>query len=150
MEINGLPLHALVIHAAVIFGPLSAVTGVLYVAVPRWRDRLRWPLVAVVAVAVGAVWVAYLSGEWVEEANGPYTGEFGELVDTHESRAGILRWVASGFAVVSFAAAWWHSRTGPMRGVLLGLTAAGAVATGVYVVLVGDAGAQVAWYGVNG
>jgi hypothetical protein len=150
MEINGLPLHALVTHAAVVFGPLSALAGVLYAAVPRWRDRLRWPLVVVVAIAVGSIWVAYISGQDVEEANGPYTGEFAELVDTHEDRAQILRWVATGFAVVAFAAAWWHTRTGALRAVLLGLTGVGAVATGIYVVMTGDAGAHVAWYGVNG
>ena len=27
MEINGLPLHPLVVHAAVVFGPLAAVAG---------------------------------------------------------------------------------------------------------------------------
>ncbi len=57
--------------------------------------------------------------------------------------------MASGFGLVAFAAAWWHTRTGPMRTVLLGLTAAGAIATGIYVALVGDAGAHVAWYGVK-
>jgi hypothetical protein len=150
MEINGLPLHALVVHAAVIFGPLSALAGVLYALVPRWRDRLRWPLVVVVAVAVGSVWVAYLSGGWVKDANGPYSGEFAELVQTHEDRARILRWVASGFGVVTLAAAWWHTRPGAMRAVLTGLVGAGAIATGIYVVLVGDAGAQAAWFGVNG
>jgi hypothetical protein len=150
MEINGLPLHALVTHAAVIFGPLAALAGLLYAVVPPWRDKLRWPLVVVVAVAVGSIWTAYLSGGWVKDANGPYTGEFAELVDTHEDRAKILRWVASGFAVASFAAAWWHTRPGAMRALLTGLVAVGAVATGVYVVLTGDAGAQVAWYGVNG
>lgn len=150
MEINGLPLHALVVHAAVIFGPLSALVGVLYAAVPRWRDALRWPFVVVLVVAVGAIWVAYLSGEDVEEANGPYDGEFGELFETHEERADMLRWVATGFAVVGFVTAWWHTRTGALRAVLLGLTAVGAVATGVYVVLTGDAGAQMAWYGVEG
>lgn len=150
MEINGLPLHALVVHAAVIFGPLSALAGVLYAAVPRWRDRLRWPLVVVVVIAVGAVWVAYISGGQVEDANGPYTGKFGELFETHEDRAKILRWVASGFGIVALAAAWWHTRTGPLRAVLLGLTGVGAIATGVYVVLTGDAGAQLAWYNVKG
>jgi hypothetical protein len=150
MEINGLPLHALVTHAAVIFGPLAALAGLLYAVVPPWRDKLRWPLVVVVAVAVGSIWTAYLSGGWVKDANGPYTGEFAELVDTHEDRAKILRWVASGFAVASFAAAWWHTRPGAIRALLTGLVAVGAVATGVYVVLTGDAGAQVAWYGVNG
>jgi hypothetical protein len=150
MEINGLPLHALVVHAAVIFGPLSALAGVLYAAVPRWRDALRWPLVVTVAIAVGSIWVAYFSGGWVKDANGPYTGEFADLVQTHEDRANILRWVASGFAIVAFAAAWWQTRAGALRAVLLGLTGVGAVATGIYVVMTGDAGAQVAWYGVNG
>ncbi len=149
MEINGLPLHALITHAAVIFGPLAALAGVLYAVVPRWRDRLRWPLVVVVAVAVGSVWIAFLSGEDVVKHNGPYSGEFGALVETHEDRAGILRWVASGFGIVAFAAAWWHTRTGAIRTVLLGLTGIGAIATGIYVVLTGDAGAHVAWYGVK-
>jgi hypothetical protein len=150
MEINGLPLHALITHAAVIFGPLSALAGVLYAVVPPWRDKLRWPLLVVVAVAVGSIWVAFVSGGWVKDANGPYSGEFADLVATHEDRARILRWVATGFGVVTLAAAWWHSRPGAMRALLIALVAAGAVATGVYVVLVGDAGAQVAWYGVNG
>ncbi len=149
MEVNGLPLHAFVTHTAVVFGPLSALAGIVYAAVPRWRDKLRWPLVVVVAIAFLSIWVAYISGEDVEEANGPYTGEFGELFKKHEDRAQILRWVVSGFALVSFAAAWWHTRTGPMRAVLLGLTAVGAVATGVYVALTGDAGAHLAWYGVK-
>jgi len=149
MEINGLPLHALVVHAAVIFGPLAALAGIVYV-VPRWRDRLRWPLVALVVIAVGAIWTAYFSGGWVQDANGPYSGEFGELFETHEDRANILRWVASGFGVVALAAAWWHTRAGAARVVLSGLVLVGAVATGVYVVLTGDAGAQVAWYGVKG
>ena len=149
MEINGLPLHALVVHAAVIFGPLAALAGILYV-VPRWRDRLRWPMVGLVVIAVGAIWTAYFSGGWVEEANGPYTGEFGALFETHEERADILRWVASGFGLVALAAAWWHTRTGALRAVLSGLVLVGAVATAIYVVLTGDAGAQVAWYGVNG
>jgi hypothetical protein len=149
MEINGLPLHALVVHAAVIFGPLSALAAILYL-VPRWRDKLRWPMVALVLISVGAIWTAYFSGGWVEEANGPYSGEFGKLFETHEDRADILRWVATGFGVVALAAAWWHTRTGALRAVLSALVLAGAVATGIYVILTGDAGAQVAWYGVNG
>ncbi|GEP34555.1 hypothetical protein NSZ01_23230 [Nocardioides szechwanensis] len=149
MEFNGLPLHALVVHAAVVFGPLAALAGLLYALVPRWRDRLRWPLVATAAIALGAIWVAYLSGEELTEAN-TYGGPLAALVETHEERAGILRISMTAFAVLSFLAAWWHTRTGPVRLVMGGLVAASAVVTLVYVVLTGDAGAQVAWYGVEG
>ena len=148
MEINGLPLHALVVHSAVVFGPLSALAGLAY-AVPRWRDRVRWPLAASVAIALVSIWVAYLSGEQLEEAN-QYGGPLAELVETHESRAGILRWSVTGFAVVSFAAAWLHTRSGAVRTAMAGLVAALAVLTAVYTILTGDAGAQIAWYGTNG
>ncbi|MEI5674784.1 MULTISPECIES: DUF2231 domain-containing protein [unclassified Nocardioides] len=144
MEINGLPLHALVVHAAVVFGPLAALAGLGY-AVPRWRDRLRWPLVVSVLVATVSVWVAYFSGEDLVEAN-QYGGPLAELVDTHEDRAGMLRISVTVFALVSFVAAWLHTRTGPTRIALAALVAVLAVVTAVYTVLVGDAGAQIAWY----
>ncbi|MCD4534354.1 hypothetical protein LRP67_09695 [Nocardioides sp. cx-169] len=149
MEFNGLPLHALVVHAAVVLGPLSALAGLLYALVPRWRDVIRWPLVVMAAVAVGAVWVAYLSGAQLEEAN-TYGGPLAALVETHEERAGILRISMTAFALIAFLAAWWHTRTGPVRAVMSGLVALSAAVTLVYVVLTGDAGAQIAWYGVEG
>jgi uncharacterized membrane protein len=149
MEFNGLPLHALVVHAAVIFGPLSALAGVLYALVPRWRDRLRWPLVATVAIAFVAIWVAYFSGEDLEEAN-TYGGPLAALVETHEERAGVLRISVTAFALLSFLAAWWHTRTGLVRLVMSGLVAVSGVVTLVYVYLTGDAGAQIAWYGIEG
>ena len=148
MEMNSLPVHALVVHAAVVFGPLAALAGVLY-AVPKLRDKLRWPLVVSVVIALGSIWVAYLSGEQVEEAN-TYGGEFAALVETHESRAGVLRLLMSGFAAASFVAAWQHARTGPVRLLLAGVVAVLAVLTGVWVGLTGDAGAQIAWFGING
>ena len=46
MEINGLPLHPLIVHAVVILGPLAGLTGLAYAFVPKWRWLLRWPLVA--------------------------------------------------------------------------------------------------------
>ncbi len=149
MQINGLPLHALVVHAAVVFGPLAALTGLLYAFVPRWRDALRWPLVATAAVAGVAIWVAYLSGEDLTEAN-TYGGPLAELVEEHQERAETLRIAVTVFAVLSFVAAWWHTRTGAVRVVTSGLVAVSAVVTLVYVVLTGDAGAQLAWYGVQG
>ncbi len=61
MEINGLPLHPLVVHAAVIFGPLAALAALAYL-VPRWRDVMRWPMVIMAVVGVGAIVAAYFTG----------------------------------------------------------------------------------------
>ena len=147
MEINGLPLHVLVIHAAVVFGPLAGVAGLLYAAVPGWRGWLRWPLVVVAAIAAGVMWVAVLSGQdFVKDARfATAEGEFAGKLALHEERGELLRWFASGFAVVAFASAWWHTRRGAV-GVLLNVAlAALAVLTAVWTVLTGDAGAQAVW-----
>jgi hypothetical protein len=149
MEINGLPLHALVVHAAVVLTPLAALGGLAYAAVWRWRDWLRWPVAVLAVVALGAVWTAYLSGEDLEAAN-QYGGELAALLETHESRANVFRWAATGFAAAAVAAAGLHRREGPLRIVLAVVIAATAVLTLVYAVLTGDAGAQIAWFGVNG
>ena len=149
MEINGLPLHALVVHAAVVLAPLAGLGGVLYALVPRWRDWLRWQVAVLAVVAAGAVWTAYLSGEQLTEAN-TYGGPLAALVETHESRAEVFRFVVSGFAVLAVAAAFLHRRGDALRAVLAALVAASGVATIVYAVLTGDAGAQIAWYGVRG
>ena len=55
MEINGLPLHPLVVHAAVIFGPLGCLTALAYVGLPQHRDRLRWVALAMVLIATAVV-----------------------------------------------------------------------------------------------
>ncbi|GEP39123.1 hypothetical protein NPS01_27860 [Nocardioides psychrotolerans] len=149
MEINGLPLHALVVHAAVVLGPPAAPTGLLYATVPRWRDWLRWPLAVLEAVALASIWVAYLSGEQVAEAN-TYGGPLEPLLEEHEERAEVLRLSMTAFAIASFAAAWWHARTGVLRTVLSLLVGATAILTLAYVVLTGDAGAQIAWFGTHG
>ena len=54
MEINGLPLHPLVVHAAVVFLPCAALLALVYAAVPRWRWAVRWPMVGLTAVGAGA------------------------------------------------------------------------------------------------
>jgi hypothetical protein len=146
-EINGLPLHALVVHVAVVFGPLAALAGLAY-AVPSLRDRARWPLVVSVVIAVAAVWVAYLSGDHLAEVN-KYSGPLQKLLEKHEDRAGVLRIVMSAYAVVSLVAAWQHARAGALRTVLSVLVVVLAILSLIYVVLTGDAGAQIAWYGVK-
>jgi uncharacterized membrane protein len=68
MEISGLPLHPLVVHAAVVLGPVAALAALGYAAVGRWRDWLRVPMVVVALAAVASIVAAYLSGDSFLEA----------------------------------------------------------------------------------
>jgi uncharacterized membrane protein len=149
MEINGLPLHPLVVHAAVVLGPLGAVTAIVYALVPRWRDRLRWPMLALAALATACIWAAYLTGTNFRSSArfDAASGAWLERLDKHQSLARKLRWVTSGFFVVALVSAWLHERTGAVRVVLGALLAASAIATLVYVALTGDAGARAVWSG---
>ncbi|GAB3258593.1 DUF2231 domain-containing protein [Nocardioides dilutus] len=148
MEINGLPLHVLVVHAAVVFGPLAALCAIAYVALPSQRDRLRWMTLLLVLVATGAIWTAFLSGEDFFESD-RFSGIAGSELETmildHQELAGTLRWVASGFAVVTVLAVWQHRREGAARYLLGALVVAGALATLAYTFLTGEAGSKSVW-----
>ncbi len=74
-----------------------------------------------------------------------FSGEALDKIHTHQNYARNLRWIATGFAVVTVIAVWLHDRTGPTRIVLGVLVAVGAVLTLVWTILTGDAGAQAVW-----
>jgi hypothetical protein len=147
MEINGLPLHVLAVHAAVVFGPLAAAVALAYVGLPSWRERLRWVTLVVVLIATASIWAAYLSGENFFDSNRfkDASGDLRDKIEKHEGYAGTLRLVTSGFALVTILATWLHTRTGPVRVLLSVLVAVGAIATLVWTALTGDAGAQAVW-----
>ena len=142
MEINGLPLHPLVVHAAVVFGPLAALTALAYL-VPRWRDVLRWPMVVMAVVGVGAIVAAYISG-------GDFLDSKSELrqlpqVQKHEDLGTQTLYVALAFGAVALVSGWLHARSGAVRIVLNVLLAIAAVALLVMVVRTGDAGSRAVW-----
>jgi hypothetical protein len=143
MEINGLPLHPLVIHAAVVLAPVAAVVALLYAAVPSWRDRLRWPMVVLAAVAGLSVVAAYVTGRSFLNSK-PALEQLAQ-VQTHADRAWIALWCALAFSVVAVAAGWAHPRPGVLRLVTTLALVVTALATLVAVVLTGDAGARAVW-----
>ena len=146
-KVAGLPVHILVIHAAVVFGPIAALSALAYVGVPRYRDLLRWPTAALAVFAVGLIWAAYLTGQNFFDSDrfAGFSGEALENIQTHEDYAGTLRWIASGFGIVTLAATYYHGRTGSTRMLLAALVAVSAVATLVWVALTGDAGSRAVW-----
>ena len=147
MSIAGLPLHPLVVHAAVVFGPVAALAALAYVGLPRHRDQLRWVTLVVVLMATASIWAAYLTGLnfFASDHFDGFSGAILERIRTHESYARTLRWVTTGFALATVVATWQHSRTGTPRVVLQVLVAIGAVATLVWIALTGDAGARAVW-----
>lgn len=156
MELNGIPLHPLVVHAVVVFAPLSALFGVLYAVLPRWRWALRWPLVAATLIAVVTAYVATVSGSDLASDRG--LGEL-EAVEEHQERGELLRNVLFAFTVLVGLAVWrlggpsaLISRKGerPAPGgvlsiITMGLLVVGSVAVGVAAFLAGDSGARAVW-----
>jgi hypothetical protein len=152
VTINGIPLHPLVVHAAVVFVPLAAVAVFAFV-VPRWRWALRWPALVLVACAAVSVQLAAMTGEDLEHRVG-----HSALLETHQMWAGRLQaatWVLAGAMVVAF----WvlphttrlldgqdkASRLAIVDKPLMALLPVLAVLVLVLIVLTGDAGARAVW-----
>jgi uncharacterized membrane protein len=144
MEINGLPLHPLVVHAAVVFGSLAAVGALGYVAVPRRRATLRWPMVGLALIGVASLVAAYYTGRSFFDSRPPEI-QANPQVLTHEHLARQLFWITLGFGLVALVAGWLSRRTGAVRVVLDVLLAASALAVLVWVARTGDAGARAVW-----
>ena len=147
-EFNGLPVHALVVHAVVILAPLAALAGIAFL-VPKWRHALRWPLVVLAAIATASAFVAKQSGEILKEALGDQlTGNAtGDLVERHQELADKL-WIA---LLVLFAlaiiAVVTHSRTasGPIGFLFALIVTVAALAVLVLTVQTGELGSKARW-----
>ena len=153
MEFNGLPLHPLVVHAAVVFVPLAALSAILY-AVPRWRWLLRWPTLLLSLAALVLVQVSIMSGEDLEESRKLGSPQ----VEVHSMWADRLRIGMVVLAVVAIVAFWalsYATRLSggadrPARAVALEVPVAVLLAlVGVVVLFLvfktGDAGARAVW-----
>lgn len=139
--ITNLPWHPLVVHAAIVLIPLSALGAVLVAIKAPW-NRLHGLIVVVLAfVATGASFVAKESGEALASRVG--------LPEDH-AHWGKYVVVSAGLLFLSTAALWWLDRQHPearptyakVLAVVQILLAAIAFA---FVVLAGHSGAQAVW-----
>ncbi|MGI8521836.1 MAG: DUF2231 domain-containing protein [Nocardioides sp.] len=154
MELNGLPLHPLIVHLVVVVAPLAALTGIAYAARPGSRWLLRWPLVVMALVAAGAGLLAAQSGQSLEHAR-----HLEQLVHTHRARGNQLKlilllflapvglgaWFLGGPSGLTSGAGTREGRSGALAIGLQVLLVVGAVAVLVWSFLTGDSGARAVW-----
>lgn len=136
MEINGIPLHVLVVHAAVVFPPLAALGAGAYSCLNQRFARLRLPVLLAALAAAAAVWAAWFTGiDLPPDASEALTAQ----VARHKRYAGVLLWLVSGFALAAVVEWVQPSRT---TRVLIAVLGAGTL---VATVLTGHAGAHAVW-----
>lgn len=152
-----LPLHPLVVHAAVCFIPMAAMVAIAYALKPSWRWVLRWPTVVVNALAVVVLFVTRETGDMLAHA----TPDHKDLIERHDQYAGLLTAASVPMALLAIAAAWAFTSTSPLPSgwgaregrharlapVVTGLLVLLGLATLVLTVLTGHSGATAAWAG---
>jgi len=155
MEIAGLPLHPLVVHAAVVLIPLTALLTVGFAVLPRWRWLLRWPAAAAAVLCVPLAFVATQSGKSLEGAR----PELAHQPRQHAGYGQLLANLTIVLALVVVVAAFVLPGPSPLvsgrgervsRGsvldkVLPALLVLAAAVVLVQVVLTGDSGARAVW-----
>ncbi len=145
-EIDGMPLHPLVVHAAVVLIPLAALLAVLF-AVPRTRAWSRLPLLLVSLAALVSTFVSRVSGQRLRdvlELGGPVA----DLIEEHESRANVLLIMVIVFTALVIAAFVVTRRStvnSPTVLALAVLLVVGAAAVSFQVYRVGDIGSRAVW-----
>jgi len=159
MEINGIPLHPLVVHAAVVLTPLAVLFGIAFAVRPSWRYLLRWPTALLAVAACGDLWIAKFSGQWFRDDLLEQKRITQALIDTHQARGTFLAWVSIAFLVLVVLGFWklggpsgfrsgrgakamgerWLELVLPTSIVVVGLVVL------VWTILTGDAGARAVW-----
>jgi hypothetical protein len=157
LQVAGLPLHPLIVHAVVVLTPLTVLALLLGTVWPAARRRLGivTPLGALVVLVLVPVTVA--AGEALAEMLGPIPA-----VERHEELGRmLLPWAIALFVVAAAQWGWFRfgetrmrrRSVGAARTVVIGLAAASVVVgvgTVVVLVLIGDSGARAVWGGLVG
>ena len=151
-QVNGLPVHALVLHAAVVFVPLMALGAIVYALVGRWRAKIGWAVLLLAVIAPITALVAMLSGNKLYERllEQGLKGHGAEIIDDHMGFGTRTFWFSLALGVVTLVLVLAaQRRPGSLPRVAdLGLAVvmvALAAITGYYVCRTGDSGATAVW-----
>ncbi|MFT4110725.1 DUF2231 domain-containing protein [Propionicimonas sp.] len=142
MTVFGLPLHVLVVHAAVVLLPLAALGTLVIAASARARKRYGSLVVLGAFVAAGAVALARISGESLNGGTQAGPGWLG----VHVTWGLLAPWPAGALALTSLLlvlAGRGRSRPFLITAALLAVVS--ALASLAIIVVVGHAGAEAVW-----
>jgi cytochrome b involved in lipid metabolism len=137
--IDGLPIHPLAVHVAVVFLPLSAMALALLVFVPRWR-KTYLPLTLIgLTIATVFTFIARESGEALADRVGE--------PQTHEELGGILFPAAVGLLAIGVAFYFLQKSDKPkwMVQTTAGVSIAAVLSVSGLTYFVGHTGAQATW-----
>jgi hypothetical protein len=158
--VSGLPVHALVIHAAVVLLPLMALVTIAFTVRPVWRPGLPWAILGNL-VALGTAYVAKESGGKLQTRLSVLAQE--QVAAEHGDLGASLPYFAVALVVASVVAYLLVGRGGQRRSahsgtqdetsgafgvaaVLAVLLVVGAgAATTFWTYRVGDSGAKAVW-----
>jgi hypothetical protein len=166
----GLPLHPLLIHAAVVFVPLLGVASIVYAVVPFVRRYAYWAVGLLALAGPATALLAKLSGDAFRRrliARKIASPEMLDKIAAHEHFGNMTLWTTIGLGVITLllvavvrprrtataslaggAGLLGRSGTSPAVTVVLAvLTVAAAGASVYYVIRTGDSGARMVWSG---
>ena len=145
-NILGLPLHPLIVHAAVVLVPLAALGALVVLFSGTLRERFGWLAAGLALLGAASAIAARLSGELFLTQ----LGVGGAAVNTHRMWGQLAPFPAVAMAVLLIAALLLRNRTGALWWVVAGLAAAAAVVSLGLILLTGHSGATAVWGGVLG
>jgi hypothetical protein len=162
-EFQGIPMHPLLVHAAVVFLPLQVLAGIAYAVLPNFRRYLGWFVVGVGVAGPAASFVARQSGLALRERlirNGTSDAgvlaqiqqhnDFGDLAFYSSLALGVVMLALVAVQVMRTRRADDGGSSGGLTVlsvILMVATIAAAGVTAYYVFKTGDTGAKMTWNG---
>ncbi len=145
-DVLGLPLHPLIVHAAVVLVPLAAVGTLLITVVPRWRRTYGWLVVIASGAALVTVPLATRTGRRLTELR-EFGGPVLERIQEHEIMGDRIIWAVAPMFVLNVAVVMLLRAGRPSRDVtvIAMLATVAAAVSVVLVVLTGHLGSTAVW-----
>lgn len=146
--ISGLPAHVLLVHALVVFAPLTALLEIVCALWPAARRHLVWLVLAFATLTAVLTPITANAGGWLYEQERHHR----DILNTHADRGSWMIYFSVALLVVAVVLALVHWRevraAAPglaVRVVVAVVTIVVGVAAVVQVVRIGDSGAQSVW-----